>query len=159
MILRKELTMITKDYENFVYADGGRELSGFKGKAGDCGARALSIATAYHKNSFVDYTHSYKLLAQANKDFGFAKSARNGVEKTVFHSVINKLGWDWYPAPKFQGRKAKCKDLPKGCFIAQQAGHYVAVIDGVPWDIFDSSQKMVYGYWKKNWCFTWEKKQ
>jgi hypothetical protein len=36
-----------------------------------------------------------------------------------------------------------------GVYIAQQAGHYVCVIDGVPQDIWDCSEKMVYGYWRK----------
>jgi len=128
---------------NFIYNDGGRADAGYKGTAGDCGVRALAIVT----NS--DYKEIYKLLAQANKDFGFAKSARNGVEKNVYQSVLNKLGWHWVSAPKFQGRKARCADLPQGCFIAQQAGHYVAVIDGTPHDIWDVSHRMVYGYWSK----------
>lgn len=34
--------------------------------------------------------------------------------------------------------------------IARQAGHLVAVNCGVCEDIFDSSEKMVYGYWKKS---------
>lgn len=29
----------------FIYSDGGRKEVGFKGKAGDCGVRALAIAT------------------------------------------------------------------------------------------------------------------
>ena len=74
----------------------------------------MAIATAHHNKSLIDYAYSYKLLAQANKDFGFAKSARNGVEKNVYQSVLNKLGWHWVSAPKFQGRKARCADLPQG---------------------------------------------
>ena len=127
---------------NFIYNDGGRADAGYKGTTGDCGVRALAIVT----NS--DYKEIYKMLAQANKDFGFAKSARNGIHKQVYESVLNKLGWHWVSAPKIDGRKARCSDL-KGCVIARQAGHYVAVIDGVPNDIWDCSTRMVYGYWSK----------
>jgi len=126
----------------FIYNDGGRADAGYKGTAGDCGVRALAIVT----NS--DYKEIYKMLAQANKNFGFAKSARNGIQRNVYEPVLNQLGWHWVSAPKFIGRKARCSDL-KGRVIALQAGHYVAVIDGVPNDIFDCSNRMVYGYWEK----------
>ena len=127
---------------NFIYNDGGRSLAGYKGTAGDCGARALAIALD------VNYRESYGILSEANKDFGFAKSARNGIHKEVYESVLNQLGWYWVSAPKIDGRKARCSDL-KGRVIARQAGHYVAVIDGVPNDIWDCSNRMVYGYWSK----------
>jgi hypothetical protein len=39
--------------------------------------------------------------------------------------------------------------MPTGTVIARQAGHYVAVIDGIPQDTWDCSNKMVYGYWAK----------
>lgn len=126
---------------NYVFNDGGRQLSGFKGRAGDCAARALAIALE------LDYEQAYRIIAETNSDFGYAKSARNGIHKEVFHYVLKQLGYTWHPAPKFDGRKAKCSDMPKGVVIARQAKHFVAVIDGVPHDTWDSSNKMVYGYW------------
>ena len=125
----------------FVYNDGGRLAAGFKGKAGDCGARALAIAAG------IDYKEAYKILAEENSKFGYSKSARNGQHKSVYESVLSRFGFVWKTAPKFVGRKARCSDLPPGVVIARQARHFVAVRDGVPQDIFDSSQKMVYGYW------------
>ena len=128
---------------NFVYNDGGRKKAGYKGKAGDCGARAIAIALE------MDYKSAYNLLAQANKNMGFAKSARDGIHKNIYDSVLNKLGWSWVSAPKFEGRKAKCSDMILGTVIARQAGHFVAVINGIPQDTWDCSSKMVYGYWVK----------
>jgi len=128
---------------NFIYNDGGRLQAGYKGKAGDCGVRAMAIALG------IDYKTAYNELAQANKDKGYAKSARNGIYKDVYSEILKKHGWVWQSAPKFNGRKAKCSDMPKGTVIAQQAGHYVTVIDGIPNDIWDCSNKMVYGYWKQ----------
>ncbi len=142
---------------NFIFNDGGRKEAGYKGSAGDCGARAMAIALG------MDYKSAYNLLAKANKEMGFAKSARNGIHKNIYDSVLNKLGWKWVSAPTFKvldgyknsegkilfGRKAKCSDMPAGIVIARQAGHFVAVINGIPNDTFDSSQKMVYGYWIK----------
>lgn len=127
----------------YTYNDGGRSEAGYKGSAGDCGARAMAIALN------LDYKTAYNELAQANKNKGFAKSARNGIYKDIYSDVLAKHGWTWKQAPKFVGKKAKCSDLPTGTVIARQAGHYVAVINGVPQDIWNCSEKMVYGYWSK----------
>ena len=53
--------------QNFIYNDGGRKAAGYKGLAGDCGARAISIALS------MDYKEAYKLLANANKNLGRTK--------------------------------------------------------------------------------------
>jgi hypothetical protein len=127
----------------YQYNDGGRKAAGFKGIAGDCVVRAISIALN------LDYKTTYKQLAQANKDYGNEKSARNGLSKKVYSPFLTQHGWVWRSAPKFDGRKARCADMPKGIVIARQAHHLVAVIDGVPNDIGDLSHKMVYGYWAK----------
>jgi hypothetical protein len=128
---------------NFIYNDGGRKAAGYKGLAGDCGARAMAIALD------MDYKEAYKLLATENKNCGKAKSARNGIDKDIYSDVLRVLGWSWVSSPKFEGRKAKCSDMPLGTVIARQAGHFVAVVNGVPHDIWDCSHKMVYGYWAK----------
>ena len=49
-------------------------------------------------------------------------------------------------APKFEGRKCKAADT-EGVCIARMSKHYCAVVEGVPHDTFDSSNKMVYGIW------------
>lgn len=124
------------------FNDGGRAAAGYKGKTGDCGARAMAIALG------LDYKTVYKELAKANANIGRAASVRHGVPTVIFADVLKRYGWVWKKAPTFIGRKARCADL-HGTVIARQSGHYVAVIDGVPNDIFDSSNKMVYGYWAK----------
>jgi hypothetical protein len=126
----------------YQYNDGGRKAAGFKGTAGDCGARAMAIALG------LDYSAVYKELAQANADNGRAKSARNGVMKDVYTEVLKRYGFVWMKAPQFAGRKARCSDLT-GVVIAKQARHFVAVIDGVANDAWDSTERMVYGYWAK----------
>ena len=127
----------------YKFNDGGRKAAGFKGIAGDCGARAMAIALG------LDYKTVYKELAQANADYGWAKSARNGVMKDVYSEVLKRYGWVWMKAPKFTGRKARCSDMPAGAVIAKQAHHFVAVIDGVANDSWDSTGRMVYGYWAR----------
>lgn len=129
--------------QNFIYNDGGRKAAGYKGNAGDCGARAIAIAFN------MDYQKAYDLVACANKRHHGIKSARNGIDRHIYSNVLNSLGWVWRQAPKFDGRKAKCSDMPAGRVIARQAGHFVTIIDGVPQDTWDCSDKMVYGYWVK----------
>ncbi len=125
---------------NFIYNDGGRSASGRKGEARDCGVRAMAIALG------LPYDQCYRELAQANKEAGYKKSARDGLYKDVYEKVLNKHGWFWKPAPKFEGRRAKAADT-EGVCIARMARHFCAVIEGVPQDTFDSSEKMVYGIW------------
>jgi hypothetical protein len=127
----------------YIYNDGGRSAAGYKGVAGDCGARAMAIALG------LDYKAVYKELARANSDNGRAKSARNGIYKDVYSDVLARHGWVWHKAPQFDGRKARCSDMPAGVVIAKQAHHFVAVIDGVANDVWDCTHRMVYGYWAK----------
>jgi hypothetical protein len=128
----------------YVINDGGKAASGRKGKSGDCVVRAIAIAND------MDYDTAYRMLAKEAADYGFKRSARNGIHKTVSEAVLKKLGWVWAAAPKFKGRKARCADLyGMGMVIAKQAGHLVAVCNGIPYDTFDSSNRMVYGYWVK----------
>ena len=128
---------------NFAYNDGGRAATGRKGSAGDCGVRAMSIALG------LDYDACYKELAQANKDNGRAKSVRSGIMKDVYAAVLNRYGWVWHSAPKFDGRKARCSDMPDGMVIARQSRHFVAVSWRTANDTWDCTEKMVYGYWAK----------
>lgn len=126
----------------YKYNDGGRSAAGYKGTARDCCARAMAIAIG------LDYDAAYNEIAKANKSYGSKKSARNGVAILVYEEVLKKHGWVWCKAPTFTGRKARCSDLT-GIVIAKMARHVVAVVDGVPNDTWNSSAKMVYGYYAK----------
>jgi hypothetical protein len=128
--------------DNFTRNDGGRSKY-FKGEAGDCAARAMAIALK------LDYKDCYNELAEQHKVSTGKKTARDGIFKKDFNVVMERHGWVWHSAPKFDGRKAKVWDMPKGPVIVQMAKHYAAVIDGVVNDTWDSSEKMVYGYWAK----------
>ena len=129
--------------ENFFYNDGGKHESGYKTKT-DCGIRAVAIACE------VSYNDARAILKKAAKD-GVAGNGQiaKGIYKEDMNSALQSLGWVWRSAPKIKGRKARYYDLPKGRVIARMSKHFVAVIDGVIHDTWDSSQKMVYGYWEK----------
>ena len=125
----------------YKYNDGGRKLAGFKGTT-DCGIRALAIACE------LSYNESRKILKEASAAGRLGSRAiSRGIYKDDFSSALKKLGWEWHPAPKFEGRKARFSDLPSGRVVARMAGHFVAVIDGQINDTWDSSERMVYGYW------------
>jgi hypothetical protein len=127
---------------DYTYSDGGRSQY-FKGTADDCAARAMAIALQ------MDYREAYDKLAEANaKGRDGVRSARNGIYKDDFDKVLAAHGWTWVAAPKFKGRKAYVRDMPKGRVIARMARHFVAVIDGVAHDTWDSTHKMIYGYWE-----------
>jgi len=124
----------------FIETDGGRSHY-FKGKAGDCAARAMAIALQ------LNYKQCYDELAKAHSAKTGKKTARNGIYKDDFDAVLKRHGWVWHPAPKFIGRKARYSDMPNGRIIARMARHFTAVIDGVVHDTWDCRDKMVYGYW------------
>lgn len=126
----------------YQYNDGGRAVAGFKGNS-DCGIRAVSIALE------MPYKDSRRLLQEfARKGKQGSGQISRGIYKEDIDAALRSKGWVWRSAPKFQGRKAKYSDLPKGRVIARMAKHYAAVIDGVLMDTWDSSDKMVYGYWE-----------
>lgn len=125
-----------------IFNDGGRAKY-FKGFAGDCAARAMAIALN------LDYKYCYNELANAHCARTGKKTARNGIYKSDFNEVMKRHGWEWRSAPKFDGRKARATDMPSGSVIVQMARHYAAVVDGVVNDTWNSSDKMVYGYWAK----------
>ena len=90
---------------NFKYNDGGRELSGYKGKTGDCVTRAIAIATGK------PYQEVYDDLAQWAKDYCLTRndrvaksmrkaksgslrstSPRYGVYKEVYKPYLESIG-------------------------------------------------------------------
>lgn len=127
----------------YVYNDGGRVEAGFRSGT-DCGIRAVAIACV------VPYKEAQKILRFAAKKGKQGNgSISNGIYKEDMTSALKSIGWVWQSAPKFDGRKARYYDMPKGRVIVRMAKHFAAVIDGVLQDTWDSSEKMVYGYWKE----------
>jgi len=127
----------------YQYTDGGREAAGFKGKS-DCGVRAVAVATG------MPYKDARRLLREvSNKGKLGSRAIARGIWKEDMTEALRTLGWVWVSAPKFEGRKARYTDIP-GTAILRMARHYAAVVEGVLMDSWDSSEKMVYGYWKKS---------
>lgn len=144
-------TEVATVQDGFQYNDGGRALAGYKGLARDCVARAVAIACE------IPYKEAYETLADINESTSGTCSARSGIQTKSkdFKKFMNKLGWRWTPT-MFVGQGCKVhlrkEELPMGKIICAVSRHYVAVIDGVINDTYDSTRngnRCVYGYWSK----------
>jgi len=145
----------------FIYDDGGRKASRFKGEANDCLARSVSIVTG------LPYSEVYKTINLYSSDekhkrgrtgilfvLGRGSSARTGVYKETANKYLRSLGLIWTPT-MFVGKGCQVHlrdgELPPGRLLVNVSKHYTAVIDGVIHDTHDCSRegtRCVYGYWK-----------
>lgn len=156
----------------FTKDDGGRAAAGFKGMAGDCVCRAVTIASG------LPYADVYKRLAAGQGSQRKTKrtgkqsaSARNGVhvKRKWFRDFMTEIGAEWVPTMQIG---SGCKvhlcagELPSGRLVVAVSGHYTAVIDGVLHDTWDCQrttheigakdgvpyqktyERCVYGYWR-----------
>jgi len=105
---------------NRVYDDGGRSAAGFRGKAGDCVARSIAVATR------LPYKHVYAPLnGQARRERptgGRRSSGRNGFFRQTCQRVLESLGWRWVPTMKIGGGcrvHLKAAELPAGRLIVR----------------------------------------
>jgi hypothetical protein len=136
----------------FIYDDGGREAAGFKGKAGDCVARAVSIASGR------PYAEVYARLAagqgsqrvtKRTRKGNRAASARNGicVRRKWFKDYMAELGFEWVAT---MGIGTGCKvhlcaeELPAGRLVVHVSKHSTAVVDGVIRDTYDPRRETHY---------------
>lgn len=137
----------------FIYNDGGREAAGYKGTAGDCACRAISIAAGMSYQEAYDLINQFAKSERTGKRKKSVSSARSGVYQGTMRKIMDHLGWRWVPTMEIgSGCKVHLRsdELPKGKLIVRVAKHFVAVIDGVLYDTWDSQEdgnRCVYGYW------------
>jgi hypothetical protein len=137
----------------WVYDDGGRAESGFRGQAGDCVTRAISIATGKPYREVYD---EINMLAKTHERKGKRKrdisSARNGVYTQTLRRYLKSLGWVWVPTMQIGSGctvHLRESELPMGKLIVKVSGHTCAVIDRVIYDTHNpdrDGQRCVYGY-------------
>jgi len=140
----------------FVQHDGGRAEAGFRGEAGDCVCRAVSIASGR------PYAEVYRFLADgtgkqraSSRTGRRSRSARNGVHvrRKWFKDYMRGLGFSWVPTMAIGSGctvHLRADELPRGRIIVGLSRHFAAVIDGVLYDTHDCSRdgtRCVYGYW------------
>ena len=139
----------------FIFDDGGRADAGYRGFAGDCVCRAISIATELPYKQVYDLINQYSKLEKKTLRTKGSSSARNGVYKATIRKVMKSLGWKWTPTMLVgQGCKVHLREdeLPSGRIIVSLSKHVAAVIDGVLHDTSDCTRdctRCVYGYYSK----------
>lgn len=143
----------------YIFNDGGREESGYKGFAGDCVVRSIAIAAK------LPYKEVYDELFERAKAFSAGRckiaktikkkgaSPRNGAYKKVYEQYLFDLGFEWVPKMKVGSGctvHLKKDELPDGRLIVSLSRHLAAVIDGVLYDTYDCGRdgsRCVYGYY------------
>ena len=113
----------------WVYDDGGR-ADYYKGQAGDCAVRAISIVECR------DYREVYKDLgvrifqtriSKIRKEFeGKAKSPRNGVPRKIVKEYMLGRGWDWLPIMQIGSgctMHLREDELPNGRLLVSLSKH------------------------------------
>lgn len=134
--------------KNFQFNDGGQ--SEYRSlNSGYCGVRALVMATGMNWKDAEKHLRKFTKAGRAGNG-----KLSNGIFREDYSAALAALGWKWTPTKPLivpQGYKQpRAKDLQgKGKVIARMAKHFAYVDDGVVHDIWDCTDKMVYGYWAK----------
>jgi hypothetical protein len=141
----------------FIYDDGGRKEAGFKGKAGDCVCRAISIASGspYIEvwQRLADSSYGQRSSSRTKKKERTADKGIN-TRRKWFKEYMRNVGFVWVPTMHLgSGCVVHLRDgeLPMGRLVVAISKHYVAVIDGVIYDTHDCSRdgnRCVYGYYQ-----------
>ena len=140
---------------NYVYDDGGRKEAGYRGTTGDCGVRAIAIATGKPYQEVYDEINVMGQTERRGKRKKGKSNARTGIYHQTFRKYLTQLGWTWTPTMFIgSGCKVHLKpdELPLGRIVCNVSRHYVAVVDGVIHDAFDPSRggtRCVYGYFSE----------
>lgn len=135
---------------SWTFNDGGRAAAGFKGEAGDCVTRAISIATQKPYRQVYDDLNKLAKTMKCRRS-----SARTGIYRDVYEAYLKSLGWRWVSCMSIgTGVKVhlKADELPKGRIICRLSKHVAAVVDGNVHDIYDCTRdgtRAVYGYFTK----------
>lgn len=110
-------------------------------KTTDCVVRAIS--TALNK----DYMECRRELNRFKKQHGFESYK----EREFIYAFLKKYQKISFPAvkgtPRIKGADFS-QTYKKGAYILNMAGHLTVCVDGVVYDIWDCTHKMVYNCWK-----------
>ncbi len=139
----------------WVPADGGRKDAGFKGETGDCGCRAIAIASGRPYAEIYARINELAKSERTGKRKTGVSDARTGVYRVTMNRLLAELGFVWVPLTAIgSGCKVHLHrdELPAtGKFVLRLSKHFAAYVDGQLYDTYDCSRggtRCVYGYWK-----------
>src|SRR5438128_755371 len=117
----------------FIYDDGGRRESGYKGKiAHDCVCRAIAIATQRPYGAIYNELLLLGSSERIDKRQKRASDPSTGMYKKTYKRYLKSLGWSWHPTMGIgSGCRVHLKDgeLPaQGRLIVALSRHLCAVI-------------------------------
>lgn len=139
----------------YIYNDGGRAASGYRGTAGDCAARAIATATGLPYQGVYDKINDLGSNERTGRKKRGRSNARTGVYTQCVRRFMESIGWKWTPTMQIgSGCKVHLRDgeLPMGRIVVVLSKHYAAVIDGILHDTYDCSRdgtRCVYGYFSE----------
>lgn len=119
------------------FNDGGRSQYR-EGSAGDCVARAISIAAKL----------DYKAVCEELQRRG-CPNPEEGCHKRVWGRYLKDLGFKWVTSAG-KGRTNTDHIPAEGCVILRQKRHLCTVIDGVLNDTYETHNKRFSGYYIKS---------
>jgi hypothetical protein len=157
--LRRQLEVFKSPVRcEFVEDDGGRAAAGYGEPEGDCVARAIAIATSKPYAEVFEalkgaHARYVKRLRPGSEAHGHEERRRtepihNGCSEKVSGPYLRSLGWQYTRVRERVYFRAGA--LPSGRLIVDLNRHYVALIDGVIHDTYDSGghgRRPVDGYW------------
>ena len=113
--------------QQFIYDDGGREAAGYKGKTGDCGTRAVAIATGLPYQEVYDMVIEFaKVERPRARKSGKRSHPRTGIFRGTLNRLLESLGWEWVPTMKVgEGCTVHLRrvEMPDGALIVRLSRH------------------------------------
>lgn len=135
----------------FTYDDGGRSDAGFRGKAGDCVARSVAIASGRPYREVYDRLAEGMATQRRTKHSTAAtgvRSARNGVNtrRKWFRDYMAELGFRWNTTMRIGSGctvHLSAGELPTtGRHVVMVSKHATALVDGVLRDTSDPQREL-----------------
>ncbi len=136
----------------FVYDDGGRAATDFKGVARDCACRAVAIAEDLFYVDVYNALNQFSTTERPSKHRPKRSAARTGVYMPTMKRFMADLGWVWVPTMQIGSGctvHLRADELPSGTLIVRLSKHFTTVVNGVIRDTYDPSRngtRCVYGY-------------
>lgn len=139
---------------NFQYNDGGRAEATYRGRARDCVARAIAIASDKPYQEVYDAINEVAKSERRGMNKRKISSSRGGVFRHTYEAYLLSLGFVWFPTMTVGSGctvHLRADELPEGRLVVSLSRHLSAVIDRVVHDVYDPSRdgtRCVYGYYK-----------
>ncbi len=114
-----------------------------KDNYGDCAIRAFS------KAENCSWLESYDEMYKLSREIQSPMNCKYGFEHIMkckgysYTGISNKKGTKRPTVDRFT------KEHKEGTYVCVVANHYVTVKDGFYYDVWDSGECCLYGYWKK----------